>query len=83
MRKPGAAGDALAFSNELIERAAESDDALLEKYLGGETPPRIERMLTPIGPLDADQRARLAAVAERTPVTLAIKNGVPVHTTLT
>lgn len=53
------------------------------EYLGGETPPRIERVLTPIGPLDEDQRARLAAVAERTPVTLAIKNGLPVHTTLT
>lgn len=52
------------------------------EYLGGETPPRIERVLTPTGPLDDDQRARLAAVAERTPVTLAIKNGVPVHTTL-
>lgn len=52
------------------------------EYLGGETPPRIERVLTPTGPLDEAQRARLADVAERTPVTLAIKNGVPVHTTL-
>lgn len=52
------------------------------EYLGGETPPRIERVVVPTGPLDEDQRARLAAVAERTPVTLAIKNGVPVHTTL-
>ncbi len=51
-------------------------------YLGGETPPRIERVLTPAGPLDEAQRARLADVAERTPVTLAIKNGVPVHTSL-
>lgn len=50
------------------------------EYLGGESPPRIERVLTPVGPLDEDQRARLAAVAERTPVTLAIKNGVPVRT---
>ena len=50
------------------------------EYLGGETPPRIERVLTPAGPLDEAQRARLADVAERTPVTLAIKNGVPVHT---
>lgn len=56
-------------------------DVRLE-YLGGETPPRIERVLTPTGPLDEAQRARLADVAERTPVTLAIKNGVPVHTTL-
>ena len=56
-------------------------DVQLE-YLGGEIPPRIERVLTPAGPLDEDQRARLAAVAERTPVTLAIKNGVPVRTTL-
>ena len=56
-------------------------DVRLE-YLGGETPPRIERVLTPSGPLDEAQHARLADVAERTPVTLAIKNGVPVHTTL-
>jgi putative redox protein len=52
------------------------------EYLGAETPPRIERVLTPIGPLDEAQRARIADVAERTPVTLAIKGGVPVHTTL-
>jgi len=51
-------------------------------YLGGETPPRIERVLTPTGPLDESQRTRLADVAERTPVTLAIKTGVPVHTTM-
>ena len=56
-------------------------DVRLE-YLGGETPPRIERVLTPAGPLDEAQCARLADVAERTPVTLAVKNGVPVHTTL-
>ena len=59
----------------------EALDVRLE-YLGGETPPRIERVLTPTGPLDEAQRARLADVAERTPVTLAIKNGVPVHTTM-
>ena len=47
---------------------------------GGE--PRIKRLLFPTGPLDEAQTARLADVAERTPVTLAIKNGVPVHTTL-
>jgi len=52
------------------------------EYLGGETPPRIERLLAPSGPLDASQRARLADVAERTPVTLAIKNGVTIRTHL-
>lgn len=52
------------------------------EYLGAETPPRIERVLFPVGPLDDTQRARLADVAERTPVTLAIKGGVAVHTTL-
>ena len=51
-------------------------------YHGGETPPRIERMLVPTGPLDEAQRARLADVAERTPVTLAIKNGVAIQTSL-
>jgi putative redox protein len=51
-------------------------------YHGGETPPRIERVLVPAGPLDDAQRARLADVAERTPVTLAIKGGVPIQTSL-
>lgn len=52
------------------------------EYLGDETPPRIERVLTLEGPLVGAQRARLAEVAERTPVTLVIKNGTPVHTRL-
>ena len=52
------------------------------EYHGGETPARIERVLVPTGPLDEAQRARLADVAERTPVTLAIKGGVPIHTAL-
>jgi putative redox protein len=51
-------------------------------YHGGEAPPRIERVLVPSGPLDEAQRARLADVAERTPVTLAIKGGVPIETSL-
>lgn len=42
---------------------------------------RIERVLTVQG-LDEDQTARLADVAERTPVTLAIKAGVPIDTRL-
>ena len=51
-------------------------------YHGGETPPRIERVLLPTGPLDDAQRARLADIAERTPVTLAIKTGVQIGTSL-
>ena len=43
---------------------------------------RIERVLTLTGDLSDEQRARLADIAERTPVTLAIKAGVPVETTL-
>lgn len=42
---------------------------------------RIERTLTLDG-LDDDQRARLADVAERTPVTLALKGGVSIETRL-
>lgn len=42
---------------------------------------RIERVLAFQG-LDKDQTARLADVAERTPVTLAIKAGVPIDTRL-
>lgn len=51
-------------------------------YRGNEQPPRIDRVLVPSGSLSDEQKARLADVAERTPVTLAIKNGVPIHTTL-
>ncbi|USI72851.1 OsmC family protein [Sphingomonas morindae] len=42
---------------------------------------RIRRVLRIDGP-DAAARARLADIAERTPVTLTVKNGMPVETTL-
>ncbi len=42
----------------------------------------IERVLKLDGELDAQQRARLADIAERTPVTLTLKQGLPVITTL-
>lgn len=42
---------------------------------------QIERRLTIKG-VDAEQAARLADIAERTPVTLTLKNGLPIHTTL-
>ena len=42
----------------------------------------IERVLTFAGDLDDEQRARLADIAERTPVTLVVKRGTPVTTTL-
>ena len=42
----------------------------------------IARVLTLEGALDDAQRARFADIAERTPVTLALKQGVPITTTL-
>jgi len=42
----------------------------------------IERVLSLEGDLEDDQRARLADIAERTPVTIVVKRGTPVHTTL-
>jgi putative redox protein len=42
----------------------------------------VDRILTLEGALDAEQRARMADIAERTPVTLAVKNGLQVVTTL-
>lgn len=42
---------------------------------------RIERVLEIVG-LDDRRRAKLADIAERTPVTLAIKSGVAIHTRL-
>lgn len=41
----------------------------------------IERVLTIKG-LDAEQQAKLADIAERTPVTLTLKGGIPINTTL-
>jgi putative redox protein len=42
----------------------------------------VDRILTLEGELDATQRARLADIAERTPVTLALKAGLPIDTRL-
>lgn len=42
---------------------------------------QIERTLSPVG-LDDEQRARLAEIAEKTPVTLTLKGGLPIHTSL-
>lgn len=42
---------------------------------------RIARTLTIAG-LDDEQKARMADIAERTPVTLTLKNGLPIDTRL-
>lgn len=42
---------------------------------------RIARTIRPVG-LDAAQAAKLADIAERTPVTLTLKAGLPIATTL-
>jgi putative redox protein len=42
----------------------------------------IARVLKFVGDLSEEQRARLADIAERTPVTLTLKNGVAITTTL-
>ena len=58
----------------------ESLDVAL-RLTGGKDDRRIERTLTIAG-LDADQQARLADVAERTPVTLTLKGGIAIDTRL-
>ena len=45
--------------------------------------PVVDRRLAFQGPLDADQRARLAEIAERTPVTKVLKTSVDIRTTVT
>ena len=42
----------------------------------------IDRRVTLSGALSADQREKLAEICEKTPVTLAVKSGVSVRTTL-
>jgi putative redox protein len=56
----------------------ESVEVRLHLHGQGETL-RIERVLAPVG-LDVEQSARLAEIAEKTPVTLTLKNGVPIDT---
>jgi putative redox protein len=51
-------------------------------YLKAGEAMRIDRHLTIEGPLDEAQRARLADIAERTPVTLTLKSGIEIVTTL-
>ena len=42
----------------------------------------IDRVITLHGPLDDDQRARLAEIAEETPVTRAVRGGTEIRTTI-
>jgi putative redox protein len=49
--------------------------------LHGQEERRIARTLTIAG-LDEEQKTRLADIAERTPVTLTLKNGLPIDTRL-
>lgn len=45
--------------------------------------PHIDREVTVDGPLDAEQRARLAEITEKTPVTRALKSGMAIDTKFT
>ena len=49
--------------------------------LSGREEKRIDRTLAIVG-LDNEQRVRMADIAERTPVTLTLKAGLPIATTL-
>jgi putative redox protein len=51
-------------------------------YERDDTGGKIARALRLEGDLDNVQRARLADIAERTPVTLTLKQGLPINTTL-
>jgi putative redox protein len=42
----------------------------------------IDRTLSFEGPLDAEQKKRMAEIAERTPVTMTLKSGVDIRTRL-
>lgn len=50
------------------------------RFTHGESDSRIDRVITLEGDLTPEQRARLAEVAERTPVTLTLKAGVAIKT---
>lgn len=46
------------------------------------TPPRLERALTIEGELTEEQRTRMLEISEKTPVTLTLKSGLAIHTSL-
>jgi putative redox protein len=46
------------------------------------TEAHIDRIISPHGELDAAQKARLVEISEKTPVTLTLKGGVEIRTTL-
>lgn len=50
---------------------------------GATRTPHIDRALKLDGSLDSEQRARCAEIAEKTPVTRALKGGIQIKTTLT
>jgi putative redox protein len=54
------------------------DVRLLQQRVGDQD--QITRQIRPDGDLDDSQRARLLDIAERTPVTRAIKQGLPIDT---
>ena len=58
--------------------------ARVELHLGRDDPAgaRIDRVIELEGELSDEQRSRLADIAERTPVTLTLKGGIAIHTTL-
>lgn len=57
------------------------ESVTVDLRLSGREEKRIERTLAIVG-LDTEQMARLADIAERTPVTLTLKNGLPIATHL-
>lgn len=52
------------------------------KMFREETGMRVEREVALGAELNDDQRARIADICERTPVTLALKSGIAIRTTL-
>ena len=52
------------------------------QLLGAPRSPHIVRVIHILGTLTDTQRARLAALCERTPVTLALKRGIKIETQL-
>lgn len=63
-------------------KAVHVDLAFHWEVVGEERHPHIERTLRLDGPLDDAQRARIAEIAEKTPVTRALKSGIAIRTTL-
>ena len=73
-------GDTIILKGEVASQEEKEKIILAAGNVAGVA--SVDDQITVTGPLTDEQRVRLAEIAERTPVTLTLKSGVPIQTEL-